>query len=220
MLKDQATHEFDSENVPDLTKDMYMQDIHCVGSLCKLYFRELPNPLLTYQLYDKFADCMGEMTDDERMVKVHDVIQQLPPPHYRYTQPWRQRLQVYTAMETETTGIHSHGDRDYRYTQPWRQRLQVYTAMETETTGIHITQPWRQRLQVYTAMETETTGIHSHPRLWTNVVFLSLSGPWSTSLDTWLVWPPAAERPACTSRTWPLSGPPTCSGLWRSRRWV
>uniref|UniRef100_A0A8C7LT13 Rho GTPase activating protein 33 n=1 Tax=Oncorhynchus mykiss TaxID=8022 RepID=A0A8C7LT13_ONCMY len=73
-------HEFDSENVPDLTKDMYMQDIHCVGSLCKLYFRELPNPLLTYQLYDKFA---VKMTDDERMVKVHDVIQQLPPPHYR-----------------------------------------------------------------------------------------------------------------------------------------
>ncbi|KAG1936805.1 rho GTPase-activating protein 33 isoform X3 [Pimephales promelas] len=76
-------HEFDSENVPDLTKDVYMQDIHCVGSLCKLYFRELPNPLLTYQLYDKFAECMGEMTDEERMVKVHDVIQQLPPPHYR-----------------------------------------------------------------------------------------------------------------------------------------
>uniref|UniRef100_A0A9J7YW55 Rho GTPase activating protein 33 n=1 Tax=Cyprinus carpio carpio TaxID=630221 RepID=A0A9J7YW55_CYPCA len=76
-------HEFDSENVPDLTKDVYMQDIHCVGSLCKLYFRELPNPLLTYQLYDKFAECMGEMTEEERMVKVHDVIQQLPPPHYR-----------------------------------------------------------------------------------------------------------------------------------------
>ncbi|KAM6967546.1 rho GTPase-activating protein 33 [Aplochiton taeniatus] len=76
-------HEFDSENVPDLTKEVYMQDIHCVGSLCKLYFRELPNPLLTYQLYDKFADCMGEMTDEERLVKVHDVIQQLPPPHYR-----------------------------------------------------------------------------------------------------------------------------------------
>ncbi|KAA0702753.1 Rho GTPase-activating protein 32 [Triplophysa tibetana] len=28
-------------------------------------------------------ECMGEMTDEERMVKVHDVIQQLPPPHYR-----------------------------------------------------------------------------------------------------------------------------------------
>ncbi|XP_052002191.1 rho GTPase-activating protein 32-like isoform X2 [Xyrauchen texanus] len=76
-------HEFDSENVPDLTKDMYMQDIHCIGSLCKLYFRELPNPLLTYQLYEKFAECMGEMTEEERMAKIHDVIQQLPPPHYR-----------------------------------------------------------------------------------------------------------------------------------------
>lgn len=48
-------HEFDSEHVPDLTKDTYIQDIHSVGSLCKLYFRELPNPLLTYQLYDKFS---------------------------------------------------------------------------------------------------------------------------------------------------------------------
>lgn len=26
-----------------------------MGSLCKLYFRELPNPLLTYQLYDRFS---------------------------------------------------------------------------------------------------------------------------------------------------------------------
>ncbi|XP_037836465.1 zona pellucida-like domain-containing protein 1 [Kryptolebias marmoratus] len=51
-------HEFDSEQIPDLTKDVYIQDIHCVGSLCKLYFRELPNPLLTYQLYEKFS-CLG-----------------------------------------------------------------------------------------------------------------------------------------------------------------
>lgn len=48
-------HEFDSEQIPDLTKDVYIQDIHCVSSLCKLYFRELPNPLLTYQLYEKFS---------------------------------------------------------------------------------------------------------------------------------------------------------------------
>uniref|UniRef100_A0A8C2BGH2 Rho GTPase activating protein 32a n=1 Tax=Cyprinus carpio TaxID=7962 RepID=A0A8C2BGH2_CYPCA len=76
-------HEFDSEHVPDLTKDNYVQDIHSVGSLCKLYFRELPNPLLTYQLYEKFSDAVSAATDEERLVKVHDVIQQLPPPHYR-----------------------------------------------------------------------------------------------------------------------------------------
>lgn len=30
-----------------------------MSSLCKLYFRELPNPLLTYQLYGKFSVSMG-----------------------------------------------------------------------------------------------------------------------------------------------------------------
>lgn len=47
--------EFSSEQCPDLTKEVYLQDIHCVGSLCKLYFREMPNPLLTYELYQKFT---------------------------------------------------------------------------------------------------------------------------------------------------------------------
>ncbi|XP_048418074.1 rho GTPase-activating protein 32-like isoform X2 [Stegostoma tigrinum] len=76
-------HEFDSEQIPELTKDLYLQDIHCVGSLCKLYFRELPNPLLTYQLYEKFSDSVSVASDEDRLIKVHDVIQQLPPPHYR-----------------------------------------------------------------------------------------------------------------------------------------
>ncbi|XP_077402567.1 rho GTPase-activating protein 32 isoform X3 [Vanacampus margaritifer] len=79
-------HEFDSEQIPDLTKDVYVQDIHCVGSLCKLYFRELPNPLLTYQLYEKFSEAVSAATDEERLIKIHDVIQQLPPPHYRSKQ--------------------------------------------------------------------------------------------------------------------------------------
>lgn len=47
--------EFVSDQCPDLTREVYLQDIHCVGSLCKLYFRELPNPLLTYELYKKFT---------------------------------------------------------------------------------------------------------------------------------------------------------------------
>ncbi|XP_029433226.1 rho GTPase-activating protein 33-like isoform X1 [Rhinatrema bivittatum] len=76
-------HEFDSERIPELARDTYLQDIHCVSSLCKLYFRELPNPLLTYQLYDKFAEAMSVHSEEDRLVRVHDVIQQLPPPHYR-----------------------------------------------------------------------------------------------------------------------------------------
>ncbi|XP_035478885.2 rho GTPase-activating protein 32 isoform X2 [Scophthalmus maximus] len=76
-------HEFDSEQIPDLSRDVFRQDIHSVGSLCKLFFRELPNPLLTYQLYERFSEAVSAATDEERLVKIHNVIQQLPPPHYR-----------------------------------------------------------------------------------------------------------------------------------------
>ena len=45
---------FDEEKIPQMTGDDYLQDIHSISSLLKMYFRELPNPLLTYQLYNKF----------------------------------------------------------------------------------------------------------------------------------------------------------------------
>ena len=98
------SNDFDEEKLPDLYSDVYMQDIHCISSLLKAYFRELPNPLLTYQLYDKFAvsvinpysgsilQCTvfrGSLQDavqnqEDRLFKIYDVIQQLPPPHYRF----------------------------------------------------------------------------------------------------------------------------------------
>lgn len=46
---------FDEDRVPELTEDLFVQDVHCISSLLKMYFRELPNPLFTYLLYDKFA---------------------------------------------------------------------------------------------------------------------------------------------------------------------
>ena len=33
-----------------------LEDIHSVSSLLKMYFRELPNPICTYYLYDKFVE--------------------------------------------------------------------------------------------------------------------------------------------------------------------
>ncbi|XP_015277104.1 PREDICTED: rho GTPase-activating protein 32 isoform X1 [Gekko japonicus] len=99
-------HEFDSEQIPDLTKDVYIQDIHCVGSLCKLYFRELPNPLLTYQLYEKFSDAVSAAADEGRLVKIHDVIQQLPPPHYR-TLEFLMRHLAHLADYCAITNMHT-----------------------------------------------------------------------------------------------------------------
>nr|XP_057936326.1 rho GTPase-activating protein 32 isoform X2 [Doryrhamphus excisus] len=99
-------HEFDSEQIPDLSRDVFRQDIHSVGSLCKLYFRELPNPLLTYQLYDKFSEAVSAATDEERLVKIHNVIQQLPPPHYR-TLEYLMRHLSRLATFSSVTNMHT-----------------------------------------------------------------------------------------------------------------
>ncbi|KAJ8316128.1 hypothetical protein KUTeg_006142 [Tegillarca granosa] len=95
---------FDEVSIPDLTSEVYLQDIHSISSLLKMYFRELPNPLLTYQLYDKFAEAVRD--EDNKLWKVHDVVQQLPPPHYRTTQYLMRHLARVAAFGNDT-GMHS-----------------------------------------------------------------------------------------------------------------
>ncbi|XP_035827001.1 serine-rich adhesin for platelets [Aplysia californica] len=91
---------FDEDRVPDLTEECYLQDIHSISSLLKMYFRELPNPLLTYQLYDKFADAVRD--EDNKLLRIHDVVQQLPPPHYRTLEYLMRHLARVAALGHET----------------------------------------------------------------------------------------------------------------------
>ncbi|XP_016420990.1 stress response protein nst1 [Sinocyclocheilus rhinocerous] len=98
--------EFDSEGSPDLYKDLYLQDIHCVSSLCKAYFRELPNPLLTYELYDRFADAVAIQLEDERLVKIKEVLKDLPALHYR-TLEYLMRHLVKMSTFASQTNMHS-----------------------------------------------------------------------------------------------------------------
>lgn len=76
---------FDEERIPDLTQPDIKQDIHAVTSLLKMYFRELPNPLCTYQLYDNFVEAIQTRTDvdDLRLKMIKQTVRKLPPPHYR-----------------------------------------------------------------------------------------------------------------------------------------
>jgi hypothetical protein len=75
---------FDAEEVPNLEEDESIrQDVHAVSSLLKQYFRELPNPLCTYQLYEKFVLAISPPSNKERFDRIKDVIKELPPPHYR-----------------------------------------------------------------------------------------------------------------------------------------
>uniref|UniRef100_A0A9J7XFS9 Si:dkeyp-68b7.12 n=1 Tax=Cyprinus carpio carpio TaxID=630221 RepID=A0A9J7XFS9_CYPCA len=98
--------EFDSEGSPDLNKDLYLQDIHCVSSLCKAYFRELPNPLLTYELYDRFADAVAVQLEDERLVKIKEVLKDLPALHYR-TLEFLMRHLVKMSTFASQTNMHA-----------------------------------------------------------------------------------------------------------------
>ncbi|XP_077580604.1 uncharacterized protein arhgap30 [Stigmatopora nigra] len=98
--------EFESDGTPDLSKEVYLQDIHCVSSLCKAYFRELPNPLLTYQLYDKFAEAVAIQLEEERLVKIRDVLQELPKPHYG-TLEFLMRHLVKMASHSSETNMHT-----------------------------------------------------------------------------------------------------------------
>ncbi|XP_054444850.1 rho GTPase-activating protein 33 [Pteronotus mesoamericanus] len=121
-------HEFDSERIPELSGPTFLQDIHSVSSLCKLYFRELPNPLLTYQLYGKFSEAMSVLGEEERLVRVHDVIQQLPPPHYR-TLEYLLRHLARMARHSANTSMHARN-----LAIVWAPNL--LRSMELESVGL------------------------------------------------------------------------------------
>ncbi|XP_054717938.1 uncharacterized protein LOC129227411 [Uloborus diversus] len=76
---------FDEDRPINLGDPATVHDIHSVASLLKMYFRELPNPLLTYQLYDQFVKAV-QSPEEVRLLRVRDVVQQLPPPHFRTLQ--------------------------------------------------------------------------------------------------------------------------------------
>lgn len=64
---------FDEDRVPALVEDEAIrQDIHAVSSLLKMYFRELPNPLCTYQLYSQFVDAV-QQPDHLRVLRMREV---------------------------------------------------------------------------------------------------------------------------------------------------
>lgn len=98
--------EFDLERLPDLNKSPYLQDVHCVSSLCKAYFRELPNPLLTYQLYDKFADAVAIQLEEQRLIKIRDVLKELPLPHFRTLEYLMKHL-IHVASFSVQTNMHT-----------------------------------------------------------------------------------------------------------------
>ncbi|CAH2037716.1 unnamed protein product, partial [Iphiclides podalirius] len=59
------------------------RDVHVVASVLKSYLRELPEPLLTYRLYENFINASRQSTEQARLNAVWDAIHLLPPANYQ-----------------------------------------------------------------------------------------------------------------------------------------
>jgi len=56
-------------------------DICSVTSVLKQYFRTLPNPLITYEAYDRFVESASVTDDDKRVRLLKVIVSDLPPSH-------------------------------------------------------------------------------------------------------------------------------------------
>ena len=67
-----------------------LHDIHSISSALKLYFRLLPTPLVTYDLYPHLV-LASKQAEARRSEKFREILQRLPPAHYRSDLP----LEIY-----------------------------------------------------------------------------------------------------------------------------
>ncbi|BEJ16227.1 hypothetical protein CspHIS471_0508320 [Cutaneotrichosporon sp. HIS471] len=66
----------------DIMDDAWSSDINEVSGALKLWFRELPEPLLTYGLYHGFIDAAKKDIDRLRHIRLHEQVNDLPDPNY------------------------------------------------------------------------------------------------------------------------------------------
>jgi len=103
---------FDEDRIPselssqqeDICPDPMLIDIHAVSSLLKLYFRELPNPLLTFSLYESFVTAMRDdsLSEAARLQAIRSLVISLPPPHWRTLRFLTRHLSFVSKFEAKT----------------------------------------------------------------------------------------------------------------------
>ncbi|XP_065102101.1 beta-chimaerin isoform X2 [Paramisgurnus dabryanus] len=94
----------------DISANIY-PDINIIAGALKLYLRDLPIPVITYNVYSKFI-LGAQITDpDSRLEAIHDGLLQLPPAHYetlRYVMTHLKRVTMHEKdnyMNAENLGI-------------------------------------------------------------------------------------------------------------------
>ncbi|ORX96728.1 RhoGAP-domain-containing protein [Basidiobolus meristosporus CBS 931.73] len=87
--------------LPNLGDPEEFSDITAVTSVVKQYFRELPIPLLTYDLYKDFMDALYIDVEEERLAQFKVILSHLPKAHYdtlKYLIMHLIRVQAYESV--------------------------------------------------------------------------------------------------------------------------
>eukprot|EP00039_Didymoeca_costata_P019790 m.338951 g.338951 ORF g.338951 m.338951 type:complete len:500 (+) comp18607_c0_seq1:92-1591(+) len=99
-----------NNNTADFTSiEGYEYDIHAVAALIKLYFRELPEPLLCSKYYDEWINAAFMEDNDERLQEMKRLLELLPPGNQK-TMNYISKFMANVAkhdnkMETKNLGI-------------------------------------------------------------------------------------------------------------------
>ncbi|TRY93305.1 hypothetical protein DNTS_010856 [Danionella cerebrum] len=99
----------------DISTTIY-PDINIITGALKLYLRDLPIPVITYDVYPKFIEAAKINDPDSRLEAFHEALLQLPPAHYetlRYLMNHLKRTQALLVtlcekenfMNSENLGI-------------------------------------------------------------------------------------------------------------------
>ncbi|XP_064648445.1 rho GTPase-activating protein 21-like isoform X2 [Lineus longissimus] len=93
MLQDELNRGLDQVNV----ENEKWLDINAVGSLLKSFLRQLPEPLITYELYNMFIQANRIDNPEKRMLNLKRLIHELPETHFETFKHLAQHLNTVAA---------------------------------------------------------------------------------------------------------------------------
>lgn len=77
-----------------------LSDVNIVSGCLKLWFRELPEPLLTWELYRSFIESAKVENERLRHIRLHEVVNQLPDANYSTLKSLMGHLDRIQALES------------------------------------------------------------------------------------------------------------------------
>ncbi|KAI3365790.1 hypothetical protein L3Q82_000790 [Scortum barcoo] len=112
MVVDMCIQELEARDgeKADISTNAY-EDINIITGALKLYFRELPIPLITYDAHPRFIEAAKITDPDKRLESLHEALKLLPPAHcetLRYLMAHLKRVTQYekeNLMSSENLGI-------------------------------------------------------------------------------------------------------------------